>query len=88
MQAALLSSVFQGAIPHFPASTGFGIINFVQSCRHPRDAVVLCYRNESGVDEFVVWTANMIEGGCHVGSYCSTFDQAWTEFQRRVGSLS
>lgn len=87
MQKALLASVFQGAIPQYPYSTGFEVINFVQSCRHPRDAVVICHLGDDDKD-YVVWTANMIEGGCHCGSYYRDFGEAWEEFQRRVRSLS
>jgi hypothetical protein len=84
MKKALLSHTFQHAIPSFPSHTGFEVINFFQSCRHPRDAVVLCERG----DDYVVWSANMVEGGCHNGYYVSDFGLAWENFKSRAGRLS
>ena len=89
MQQALLSNVFQSAIPQFPVFTGFNVINFFQSCRHPRDAVVLCERDQGyGEKDYVVWSANMIEGGCHNGYYSSDFGEAWAQFTARSARLS
>jgi hypothetical protein len=92
MRRALLSDAFQTAIPSFPKSLGYEVVNFFQSCRHPRDAIVLCQRGP----DYVVWTANMIEGGCHNGSYHSDeessgvdgFADAWKEFESRIARLS
>lgn len=90
MRKALLSEAFQAAIPHFPKATGMEVINFFQSNRHPRDAVVLCRRaeNETSEEEYVTWVANMVEGGCHNGFYFAEYEDALYSFKSRVMTLS
>lgn len=75
-------------IPHFPR--GWEIVEFVQSEKHPRDAIVLCRRDVVHRYDcnFVVWWANMIEGGCHVGAYKEDMESTRVEFALRVERMN
>jgi len=75
-------------IKHFPQ--GWKVIDFHQSPNHPRDAVVLCERevHDDSDCNFVTWYANMIEGGCHLGSYKETQQAAREIFGECIGRMS
>ena len=74
--------------PGLPA--GWRVVHLRQSTRHPRDAVVLCERINplANQSNFVVWTANMIEGGCSGGGYHTDFSAAQGEFAKRAARLA
>lgn len=78
-------------IPGLPR--GWDVVRFHQSVLHPRDAVVMCFREaEMGMipdsDEWVVWSVNMIEGGCHNGLYTREQNRARLEFSERSARMN
>lgn len=75
-------------IPGLP--DGWRVVLFRQSINHPRDAVVMCERDFPLPKQrnFVVWSCNMIEGGCSGGFYATSYSEAQFEFSRRTERLN
>src|SRR5687768_15574915 len=75
-------------IPGLPG--GWNPVLFGQSQREPRQAVVVCQRESLPGDrrpEWVCWRVNMVEGGCHIGHYKSSADEAVGVFNERFRAL-
>jgi hypothetical protein len=70
-------------IPGLPA--GWRVLQFKQGVNHPRDAVVLCQREQENDSDanFVCWLVNMVEGGCSAGLYSVTEGFARQKFNFR-----
>lgn len=69
---------------------GWVVREFQQSVNHPRDAVVMCERENTSdhLCNFVSWVANMIEGGCTGGRYYFKYEDALAEHNRRANRLN
>lgn len=68
---------------------GWRILQMAKSANNPQDAYVLCERDPPRPHDmnFVTWYANLQMGGCHLGFYVGTLDQAERDFAKRRATL-
>lgn len=83
-----MSSLNRLSVKGLPA--GWKILQMARAVNNPRDAVVLCSRTVVDGDhgtEFVVWMANLVEGGCFHGHYTDDYESARKNFVQRKARL-